>query len=368
MKKRSPLYDWANTDFWEGPHMRVIEKSWTITGAALCLALSAPVLAQVPAAASDPKPDLNRAILEKDMTRMLQWFDGSFDNDLQVFFEKDLNTPQEYRHGRIHSIFKRVAVPALGKDVFYVQQYSDNDPSKIYRQRVYTFTPDYAENAIRLDILTPKDGARFMDAHKDPTKLANAVSADFNALPGCEVYWRRQANQFLGTMKPKTCKIIRTGKPSLLIDDNLVLTENEIWIGDVATLEDGTYVWGNKDGVPHKLDRVRQFSCWVSLLRGAKHGDTGLEQGNESWFYQANLPIHDRGGVLAVTTDETPPRTVEFKLRRVAWPYGPNRPSTTLYVNNKGEERAVSYAWGEEMATRVGINLRWIQASCSAVN
>ncbi|MCU0882657.1 MAG: hypothetical protein MUF14_08335, partial [Hyphomonadaceae bacterium] len=50
---------------------------------------------------------------------------------------------------------------------------------------------------------------------------------------------------------------------------------------------------------------------------------------------------------------------------RVEWPFGTNRPSLTLYVLDQDSDRAVSYAWGDYDADRLGINLRWMQASCT---
>jgi hypothetical protein len=148
-----------------------------------------------------------------------------------------------------------------------------------------------------------------------------------------------------------------------VIDDDLILTEDEIWIADRATTPDGAYVFGDKAGVPHKLKRVRPFECWTAVLRGAKHGDSG--EGMDDWRFQRGGLIHDQGGDLKLTSDEKPPRDIRLKLRRVEWPSGPNRPSLTLYVHEGENKRATSYAWGEADAERLGINLRWLQASCT---
>lgn len=114
-----------------------------------------------------------------------------------------------------------------------------------------------------------------------------------------------------------------------------------------------------------KLRRARPFVCWTAVLRGAKHGDTGEGARPEDWDFRRGLWLHDQGGRATVTTDETPARAIELRMRRVEWPSGPNRPSLTLYVHAAGSDRALSYAWGEENAERLGINLRWIQVSCT---
>lgn len=327
------------------------------------------MLIVTPAQAQPPRAEPTRdvmavQVLEADLAHLLAIFPGRWDNDLQHFFQKDLQIPEAERHNRVHSIFRPIEAPALGKHVFYVEQYSDNDPTKIYRQRIYVFSADAKEDAIRLEILIPKDAAALAGAWRDIGKLAALTPADLRATPGCEVFWRRQGENFIGRMKPGACRVQSERlKKTIIVSDDLVLSPREIWIADRATDETGAAVYGHPKGVPHKLRKARAFRCWVAVLRGAKHGDSG--EGNRDWQFMRDLPIHDQGGELTVMTDETPARAFTLKLRAVEWPYGTNRPSLTLYVHEKGNERALSYAWGEENAERLGLNLRWLQASCT---
>lgn len=323
------------------------------------------VLCATQLAYAQEKPPTVQDVLAKDMRLLMEYFPGRYDNDLQVYFDGELNTPEIERNGRIHSIFAPVTLPAFGPNMFYVEQYSDNNPSKVYRQRLYRFSIDVAEKAIKLEIFAPSlaQAAAIKGAYQDATKLADLNPNNMTLYPGCEVYWRRQEQQFIGSMKPDTCRVKsqRSGK-TLVITDSLVLSNRSLSILDQAVDESGAYVYGNKANVPHKLNKARAFTCWTSVLRGAKHGDTGI--GAESWTFERGW-IHDQGGELAIKTDETPTREFYLRLRLAEWPYGTNRPSLTLYVHEKGNPRAVSYSWADEGANRVGINLRWLQASCT---
>ncbi len=111
------------------------------------------------------------------------------------------------------------------------------------------------------------------------------------------------------------------------------------------------------------MRRARPFECWTAILRGAEHGDSG--EGQNDWDFRRGVKLHDQGGVAELMTDEEEPRRIRLKLRDVDWPYGTNRPSLTMYVHEGDSERAVSYTWTEAGADRIGINLRWIQASCT---
>jgi predicted ATP-grasp superfamily ATP-dependent carboligase len=91
---------------------------------------------------------------------------------------------------------------------------------------------------------------------------------------------------------------------------------------------------------------------------------TAMQRDGE-WTFRRGLEIYDQGGMIWLSTDEEDPQQIGIKMRNVSWPYGTNRPSLVLYAQRIGEARAVSYAWAEPTAKRLGINLRWMQASCT---
>ena len=295
------------------------------------------------------------AVLDKDFSTMMQWFPGVYDNQEQVYFEAEQEVDEALRHERIHHVFEPVDLPAFGEHVFYVQQHLNDDPAEIYRQRVYTFQPDYDEGAIRLTIHVPNDVASLVDAHLDPTKLTGLLPEQTRVLPGCDVFWRRQDNHFVGYMQPNTCSYVssESGK-RIIFNDDLLLTEGALWISDRAQDEEGNRVFGHPTGVPHKNRKARRFECWMTAMR--RDGE---------WTFRRGLEIYDQGGMVWLETEEQPPEKVGIKMRNVRWPYGNNRPSLVLYAYRPDEDRAVSYAWADPSAQRIGINLRWMQASCT---
>ena len=294
-------------------------------------------------------------VLDKDFHTMMSWFPGVYDNQEQVYFEAEQEVDEALRHERIHHVFEPVDLPAFGEHVFYVQQHLNDDPTQIYRQRIYTFRPDYEEDAIRLTIHIPNDVASLVDAHLDPTKLSGLSPEQTRVLPGCDVFWRRQANHFVGYMTPNACSYVssESGK-RIIFNDDLLLTEEALWISDRAQDEEGNRVFGHPTGVPHKNRKARRFECWMTAMQ--RDGD---------WTFRRGLEIYDQGGMVWLETEEEAPQQVGIKMRNVRWPYGNNRPSLVLYAYRPDEDRAVSYAWADPSAQRIGINLRWMQASCT---
>lgn len=108
------------------------------------------------------------------------------------------------------------------------------------------------------------------------------------------------------------------------------------------------------------LRRARSFTCWVSVRRFADRSN-----GEADWSFDRNLMLHDQGGRLLISPEGAPP--VMLRMRNVVWPSpSPNRPSLVLYVHRpESPDRAESYSWADPDARMVGINLRWVQASCT---
>lgn len=113
------------------------------------------------------------------------------------------------------------------------------------------------------------------------------------------------------------------------------------------------------DGARAGLRVARPFRCWVSVRRFADRA-----AGQADWSFDRNL-IHDQGGRVLVTPEGAPP--VVIRMRHVVWPPpSTNRPSLVLYVHRPDSpDRAESYSWADPDARMVGINLRWVQASCT---
>jgi hypothetical protein len=115
------------------------------------------------------------------------------------------------------------------------------------------------------------------------------------------------------------------------------------------------------DGKTTLLKRARMVTCWGSVPKTAKTAD-----GKEDWIFKSGLKLHDQGGRVQFGGGDTGAPPVILRMRNVVWSSGPNRPSVVLYVHTPdAPDRAVSYAWADPEAKRIGINLRWMQASCT---
>jgi hypothetical protein len=301
--------------------------------------------------AQKPKP----TNLKADMALMLQWFEGEFDNFQQVYKEKEDKAPEVHEH--IHSIFKRVLLPAFGNDVFYVLQYMDGDSAKIYRQRLYAFTENKTENAIQLDIYSFAVDSLYYYAHVNTAKLSNLTPAQMTKTDGCEVFWKRDGEKFIGYMKEKACNFIskRSGK-RIFITDSLLLNKDEIWIRDEAYDENGGYVFGHKGKVPHKLKRCRFYKGWMLLEKA------GLK---EEYHAARNFIWHDQGKRQRLYLEDGKPTKYEVELAAVV--YGKDLEVLKIALYEVGVTKAIMYSWATPGSKNIGINLRWFQTGLTMV-
>jgi hypothetical protein len=114
------------------------------------------------------------------------------------------------------------------------------------------------------------------------------------------------------------------------------------------------------DGRTLDLQRARPFVCWVAVRKAAKKPD-----GADDWAFERGVRVHDRGGRATVGADEAATQPVTIRMRNVEWREGPNQPSLVLYMHRADPDRAEGYAWADPSARRVGVNLRFAQASCT---
>lgn len=189
---------------------------------------------------------------------------------------------------------------------------------------------------------------------EDKMSITHSILNSETEGDGCVINWSRRGDQFEGTGTGASCSEY-FGQSRELKNTTIstTLSDSEFWI---STQIDNTIV-------ETRMRKARPFECWAAVLRGVEHGDSG--KGINDWYFKRGVKIHDQGGVAELETDENPARKIRLRLRDVDWTYGNNRPSLTLYIMEGEDDRAVSYAWAEGGANRIGINLRWIQLSCT---
>lgn len=315
-------------------------------------ALAALLLASPSAVAQAPSPDL-----DQQLALLLAWFPGEWDNHEQHWQQATVEK-REKPIERIHHVFVPVSVPALGEHVFFVRQTLDDDPSKVYRQRLYAFSKNAVRGAIQLTIHSFKDEAKYADAWRQPAILDGLAKDALETRPGCEVYWTLQVDHFAGAMDADACRFHspRLGK-EIIINDTLRLSPDELWISDVAKDAEGRHVFGNRDGIPHKNRKVRYFEGWAAIKRGGKDAPAD----SKDWIGMRGIVLHNEGDRVQVVDAEGKPVGYTIELARLTY-QNTTTPILKFGVIDDATGKTIAYTWNEPDGTRLGINLGWFQA------
>lgn len=203
------------------------------------------------AATAEVRADDQRAPLERDLAELMAWFPGVYENHVQVYRQAVERAPDELRHRHTHHTFAPVEVDFIVGETLYAQQYQHYDPADVYRQRIYAFTVDTDENAIRLTIHTPKEPERLLDAHLNPAVFDAMSADDFVLKPGCEVFWTREEDGFHGYLKENACSYYSTRfETQVFLNETLILRDDALILHDTAVDADGAPVFGAADRGP----------------------------------------------------------------------------------------------------------------------
>ncbi len=323
-----------------------------LSGIAAC-ALAVLLQCSIAAAAVPDDPSV------RDLLRLVAWFEGEFDNQEQIWFETEgrAGTPALERHERVHTIHRRVQLPAFGNYVFYVEEYLGDDPEKVFRQRLVTFQ-SARQSGVLMKLWFFKNPTSVRGAHRDLTKLADISRDNVTGLEGCDVYWVADADQYVGGMKPRACAFSEAGQRRYSQHD-VVLSETKYWRLDrTFALDTNRLISGHPTGVPHKLSRAKLFSCDLSFYAGDYLA--GPNPGDQTAKGQI---IHSQGGTISVHR-KSDDQDYVLRLRDKEYPYFDRNAEFMFLSVRKGKEPFIAYSLHDPDAALLGFNLGWMSAFC----
>ncbi|QFU75556.1 hypothetical protein EY643_07775 [Halioglobus maricola] len=291
----------------------------------------------------------------------LDWFEGEYDNHEQVWQQEVDEVAEDDRLEHIHHRFVAVDAPAIGDNVFFVIQTMDDDMNKVYRQRIYDFTIDQEEGAIKLVIYRMSDEEKYRNTWQDTSLIKDITMDEVSTLAGCEVFWKHNGEFFDGYMKDKACHFFsKRSNKEIYITDTLRLTDSEIWISDKAFDAEGNKIFGRD--VPHKNRKVRKFEAWMAVKKNKV--DPSYE--GDDMFFNSKVIMHNEGHTVQITDDEGEPTGYSVQLAQLTY-QNTKTAILKLGVIEDSSGDTLVYTWASTGSDRIGINLRWLQAGLTAV-
>jgi hypothetical protein len=173
--------------------------------------------------------------------------------------------------------------------------------------------------------------------------------SDANGAPLCPVWWTRDAAQFSAEGEAACTE----GVDSPVA---LALADQQFWWTPRGASEAAV-----------KLHRARQFTCYADI--------PGVGGGRDIPYTRYdNLSLHDQGAETWFVDKDG--RNLGLRLFNVDWPINNydgyfTRDSLVIYVIEKlddGSTKEHGYAFTLPEANRIGINLKWLLASCFMIS
>jgi hypothetical protein len=305
-------------------------------------------------ALTDQDP-IRTEILQKDAIDLADMLTGRWDNEVQIFFEPELNLPASARHERLHVIVRPIEGGPFGDKALFVEYRKGGESGSVLRQRIWTLSPDAALGGVRLTAFSAKGATLAPEIWREPAKLSALKRDDFVPVTGCDLIWRRRAEGFAGETRAGQCKLVTTDAAAsvLTVNERHDLSPNVWEVRDIGVDARGVRAFGSAEFSPSRLRRANAFVCWVAARKG------------EEIVTMTDLVLHDQGGSATAQLQGASPGVVRLRLRNVDWPIGQNRPSLTLYMLTGTNLEPKGYAWGEPDAKRLALDIGGTQASCT---
>ena len=196
---------------------------------------------------------------------------------------------------------------------------------------------------------TVMSNQRWSLAEDDQRRAVRMDISDADGTPLCPLWWSRDAAQFSAEGDAECTEGI--GSPAAL-----ALGEQQFW-------------WTSRGAsdAAVKLHRARQFTCYADI--------PGVGGGRDIPYTRYdNLSLHDQGAETWFVDKDG--RNLGLRLFNVDWPINNydgyfTRDSLVIYVIEKlddGSTKEHGYAFTQPEAGRIGINLKWLLASCFMIS
>ena len=266
----------------------------------------------------------------RDLQVITTLIEGGFDNANQSYF--DMRGKREVEHRRLHMEVSRIDAPNIGTQVFLSSGFWDNDESLSSGDQLWSFTADADSQSVR------------MRAWRiEPSLQADAMlaGAGLDDSKSCDFFWHREAAQFRSTADACELPLPRA----------MVLSDRQLWVS-----------MSDEPGQNFQMHRIREFECYADI--------PGVGGGRDIPYDRyEGFRTHDQGGAVWFESKEG--RKLGISLLLVDWPINNyegifTRDSFVIYVSEEvdGVRKEHGYAFTVPDADRIGINLKWMLASC----
>ena len=265
-----------------------------------------------------------------------QWFDGEYDNHEQVALAGKASVPRA-----------RIVITPLQKAGWYTWTVSLSGQPAVSATWVMRSVKAINGNVVltpfRAIVATPGTGADF--------DLAQWVALDACALQGVATPAGLDVKADVAT-----CATLVPGIGASAAMLPLEIEHDGEWLR-VRLYTD------QARGPDARIEarRLRWFTGWAAINGAGPNAK--VESGD--WHMNRDIRVDNEGGRAPLAWRDGNPSGYSLELSRMTYRDG-NVPVLKLSIIDDASGRSVVYAWADPQATRIGINLGWVQVGLEA--
>lgn len=291
-----------------------------------------------------------------DAALLAAWWSGIYDTSEQLVFSRAPDPGHvEGSELRVRTLVSRIAVPWLGDEVLYLEEFPHDDPEQLRRQVLLRLEPN-ATGGVRVRQYTLREPGRFRHMHRSPRLIAGLRVDDLESNPGCDLVLRRDVTQFVGGTEGNACRDDAPGE-ARYIDYRVLVGEDLYWyrlrrfrVSDNELQQEiAGYTW-------FQLYQARLFSCRVRWSASGRAADLRA---------LTSFDLHDQGGRARFVTPNG--RQFEVELHSEDWPFSSGRDTLILLLSEQGGADPIATSWARVDAGAISMRLGWIALRCAAV-
>jgi hypothetical protein len=178
---------------------------------------------------------------ELALAQITRWLPGTYNNVAQ--HEADVKTGIP-AHEALAIAIVPIDSPIMGAHAFYLQEMAADDPRRVMVQQILSFELT-DKGKIKESIATLVEPRRWRDANLNPEVLTALVLDDLAPMSGCDLFWTRGPDGFVGANEPLRCHTAsQTSEAAARTQLFAELKSTELSLSEQSYDADGTLVQG----------------------------------------------------------------------------------------------------------------------------
>jgi hypothetical protein len=187
---------------------------------------------------------------ELALAQITRWLPGTYNNLAQHDADVKAGKPP---HEALAIAIVPIDSPILGVHAFYLQEMAADDPRRVMVQEILSF--EMADKGkIKESLATLVEPRRWRDANLTPDVLTALVPDDLTPMSGCDLFWTRGPDGFVGADEPLRCHTAsRTSEAAARTDLRVELNATELSLSERSYDASGALMQGRADEPFYRL-------------------------------------------------------------------------------------------------------------------